>query len=283
MSAPAPTQTKVKLTLAMFDDPGFMGTGVKTPDKFRIIGDAIDIADFAPLTGASYNPRGSTPLRDATMRMLTALDETKEADSVTVGLLVDESGSMQPNRESVIASVNEFIVGLTSVDAVDQEAAGKVLCVVVTDGYENASTEVSPKALAAAVKQREDEGWTFIYLGANQDAWDTGTKSVGLSGSRTGQTRGFTSTPQGVDSAMKSVTADAVSYLGDQGEYAAAAAAAPNKIVAEDGEETIVTGSGQVTPDIPGGLSDSTPPPQPTSPDPSVKNALDQARRSISK
>lgn len=38
---------------------------------------------------------------------------------VTIGLLLDESGSMAANREAVIAGMNEFVGGMRDVDAVD--------------------------------------------------------------------------------------------------------------------------------------------------------------------
>lgn len=55
-----------------------------------------------------------------------------------------------------------------------------VLCVIVTDGDENASTEYTLDAVKALVQAKEQEGWTFVYLGANQDAWKVG-QAFGLS------------------------------------------------------------------------------------------------------
>ena len=48
---------------------------------------------------------------------------------------------------------------------------GKVLVVVVTDGYENASREFTPEAVRALVRQQEDTyQWEYLFLGANIDA-----------------------------------------------------------------------------------------------------------------
>lgn len=55
-----------------------------------------------------------------------------------------------------------------------------VLIVIVTDGGENASTEYDLKAIQSLIKDKEGQGWTFVYLGANQDAWSV-AKSFGLS------------------------------------------------------------------------------------------------------
>lgn len=53
----------------------------------------------------------------------------------------------------------------------------KYLFVVLTDGEENMSREYTEKQMASMKKSNEDKGnWTFIYLGANQDAWATASK-----------------------------------------------------------------------------------------------------------
>ena len=49
-----------------------------------------------------------------------------------------------------------------------------VLCVIMTDGHENSSREFTQDALFKLIKQKETDGWTFAYLGANQDAWAVG-------------------------------------------------------------------------------------------------------------
>jgi uncharacterized protein YegL len=45
-----------------------------------------------------------------------------------------------------------------------------VVIVVMTDGLENASVEYNREAIAHKVEQKERDGWTLMYLGANQDA-----------------------------------------------------------------------------------------------------------------
>lgn len=44
-----------------------------------------------------------------------------------------------------------------------------VLVTVITDGYENASTEYDSKAVKALVEALKAKGWVFTYIGANQD------------------------------------------------------------------------------------------------------------------
>ena len=46
----------------------------------------------------------------------------------------------------------------------------KVLVTVITDGYENASTRYSGADVKRMVERLREKGWTFVYIGANQDA-----------------------------------------------------------------------------------------------------------------
>ena len=48
-------------------------------------------------------------------------------------------------------------------------ADDKVLVTVVTDGYENASTEYTGKAIKSLVDELNAKEWVFAYIGANQD------------------------------------------------------------------------------------------------------------------
>ena len=45
----------------------------------------------------------------------------------------------------------------------------RVLVTVITDGYENASTHWSGPQIKSLVEELRQEGWTFTYIGANQD------------------------------------------------------------------------------------------------------------------
>ena len=72
-------------------------------------------------------------------------------------------------------------IGITIVDlgtriAKLERRPGKVVVVILTDGEENSSKEWTADMLKRAVQARKNEGWTFIYLGANQDAVFEGSK-----------------------------------------------------------------------------------------------------------
>lgn len=46
----------------------------------------------------------------------------------------------------------------------------QVLVTIITDGYENSSCEYSGAAVCEIVKRLRAKGWTFVYIGANQNA-----------------------------------------------------------------------------------------------------------------
>lgn len=43
--------------------------------------------------------------------------------------------------------------------------------VILTDGYENASRDYTKAHIKDLITERQNKGWTFVYLGANQDAF----------------------------------------------------------------------------------------------------------------
>lgn len=59
-----------------------------------------------------------------------------------------------------------------------------VIVGIMTDGLENASKEYTHAAIKALVTEREQVfGWTFLYMGANQDAIEVGA-SLGVAADR---------------------------------------------------------------------------------------------------
>ena len=81
-------------------------------------------------------------------------------------------------------------------DAADQ------LVVVFTDGHENASRDWTQQRLFARIGTLRDSGWTFVFLGANQDSYAAG----GDVGFHAGNTSNFTSSPIGVQTAYSGLS-----------------------------------------------------------------------------
>jgi len=70
--------------------------------------------------------------------------------------------------------------------AADREAPpeSKKLFVILTDGLENASREYTHEGIVRMMKDYERQGWTFVYLGADHDAWAAGG-DLGIAGDNT--------------------------------------------------------------------------------------------------
>jgi hypothetical protein len=85
--------------------------------------------------------------------------------------------------DAVGKTINDVVTRHASLE--EDEKPGKVILVVITDGHENSSREITQKAELVKMvnKQEEDYGWEIVFLGADIDAWGEGS-SMGFSKSR---------------------------------------------------------------------------------------------------
>lgn len=131
-------------------------TLIQFDHEYEVVHSQKPLNEFPPLSCETYVPRGSTALLDAMGRAINSTGEE-------------------------LAKLPE-----------DQRPE-KVVFVVVTDGLENASTEFTRAKIFEMVEhQKKNYNWTFIYLGANQDAITEGAK-LGANVSQ-----GYLATPDGV-------------------------------------------------------------------------------------
>lgn len=108
--------------------------------------------------------------------------------NTTVTRMIDD----QPLQE-----VNEFEdyvpTGMTALlDAIGnaiitkkgKKKSDNVICLIITDGMDNSSHDFSVSTVRKLTKEMEKEhNWKFVYLGANQDAFDVGN-TFGIDKSR---------------------------------------------------------------------------------------------------
>ena len=115
-------------------------TTVLFDDRIELLHDRINLNGISTLTEKEYYVRGSTALLDA------------------VGMTINKIASVQRNTNK-------------------EERAEKVLFIITTDGYENASREYSYSKVKAMIETERDKyGWEFLFLGANIDALETAEK-----------------------------------------------------------------------------------------------------------
>jgi hypothetical protein len=114
-----------RITLVQFD----------TQDPQEVVLDAKRITAARPLTPATFQPRGGTPLLDATGRLIARASARADA----------------------------------------RRTAGKrpeaIIFVTITDGEENQSREYTREHVRTLVKAHEAAGWTFVFMGAGLDAY----------------------------------------------------------------------------------------------------------------
>ena len=99
----------------------------------EVIHDRVRIADVPALTSKEYYTRGCTALLDA---MGDAIHHIK--------------------------NVHKY--------ARAEDRPARTMFIITTDGMENSSTRYTADQVRAMVKQQEEAGWAFVFLGANIDA-----------------------------------------------------------------------------------------------------------------
>jgi len=138
-------------------------------DPSEVLADARSIAEIPKLDAATFVPRSGTPLYDA------------------LGHLVAEATIRAERRKG------------------SGEPDESILFVIFTDGEENSSVEYDRDKIFKLIEKREAAGWTFAYLGANQDAYSQGGR-MGLS---RGNTQNFVGDACGTEAAMRSASRSA--------------------------------------------------------------------------
>jgi uncharacterized protein YegL len=110
-------------------------TLIKFSNYYVVVNDAVPLDQVVYLDVTNYIPSNTTALLDA------------------VGKAVNTVGARLSNTP-------------------EEDRPEKVIFVVITDGYENASKEFTRRQVFELVsRQRDVYKWEFIFLGADIDAW----------------------------------------------------------------------------------------------------------------
>lgn len=100
------------------------------------------IENVKALNHASYTPNGTTPLYDA---IAQAIKTTKDNMSDSQKVLEKLAGHPVPQL---------------------------IIVVIMTDGLENSSRMFNRANIFELIENKKGLGWTFVFLGADQDSWE---------------------------------------------------------------------------------------------------------------
>jgi uncharacterized protein YegL len=62
-------------------------------------------------------------------------------------------------------------LAIHDLENIEDSTDGNKVLVIVTDGFENASKEYTFETISSKIKEKEEDGWLIIYLGADHDAF----------------------------------------------------------------------------------------------------------------
>jgi hypothetical protein len=100
--------------------------------------------------------------------------DSNKIDKVHVDLPVKQVPDLTPAtyRPGAATPLIDAAVKSIVATAEKQQPGDKVIVVIQTDGYENASREYKQEDLVDLIKEKTAQGWAFVFLGANIDAFD---------------------------------------------------------------------------------------------------------------
>lgn len=139
-------------------------------ESYDLLNDFSPIDKVTRLDEKNFQPRASTPLNDSLAK-----------------LIIDTGNKLATMEES--------------------NRPEKVIVIVMTDGYENASKEQTKHSIKAMIERQEkDYSWKFVYLGANQDSFAEGNSrgiasTMNFAASKAGTTAMYASLSSNVSNA----------------------------------------------------------------------------------
>lgn len=160
----APVKTKTLSGLNEFiksqDDPA-LGPAFMTLVKFnsggiKTVFENVLVSDIKEVTEKDYNPAWMTPLYDAVAYGISKTEKMVKKQKDALKVLSGQDKNEKP----------------------------LVIVAIMTDGEENSSIETSLTDLNKLIAQKTRDGWTFTFMGCDQDSW----KRAGAMGISVGNT-----------------------------------------------------------------------------------------------
>lgn len=135
-------------------------------DPFEVLVDDVSVQKADPHALEQYQPRALTPLLDSVGRLIGCADHRVKQRS---------KAGKKPEDQTIV---------------------------IVTDGYENASTDYSVSDIHNLITKRREQGWAFVFMGANQDSYGESARL----GVDPRSVQNFEASDEGVDEAFASVS-----------------------------------------------------------------------------
>lgn len=127
---------------------------------------------------------------------------------------LDHSNFRPSGGTSLLDAMGKTInrVGEQLSSLAEHDRPDKVVFIIITDGEENSSITFNFEMIKSMVtKQSEVYNWQFTYLGANQNAWNVGSKMGIISGA----SLSFAPNSRGITEGISSLNATLSSYRRD--------------------------------------------------------------------
>ena len=116
------------------------------------------------------------------IRFTLALFNSDGTDTLYKGVSLADVKPLDSKSYDPVGATPLYDAVAATIRATEQSLNGKkeeVLVIIMTDGEENSSEEFTREKVFDLIKGKEAEGWTFAFLGANQDSWGVG-ESIGV-------------------------------------------------------------------------------------------------------
>lgn len=191
----APSETQVVFIL---DNSGSM----QTIQKSTINGFNEYIQDLKKNKENNY--KFSLTLFNTDLELVHIAKDIKDVEELTVN-------TYRPNGMTAL-----YDAVCTTVKKVEKKAKENqnTIVVIMTDGEENSSAEFDKRDMSSLIKKLEKTGkWSFVYMGANQDAYQN-AQAYGI---RMDNAVNLSATPTGMRSAFSNLSTATVMYASTSG------------------------------------------------------------------
>jgi len=175
-------------------------TLIQFDDQYDVVWNGLPISSVPTIAGL-YQPRSMTALLDA------------------IGRAINDTGAR-------LAKMHE------------RDRPNKVIMVILTDGLENASREFDSIKINEMIKRQEsDYNWSFIFLGANQDAIATAT-NLGI---KPGWAADYSASSSGTKKSFGKMSDKVAQYRCCSSDLEAVSFAGNNKLWTEEDREDLTS------------------------------------------